>query len=92
MVTQQQHDTQHCAEAVPGRALFQLQQPVVLGGGGVEDRLGFPESRGVQVGSYEGVSAVVRESVLPSQERWHQSGVPESRAALPPNLSICAYS
>lgn len=31
VVTQQQHDAQHCAEAVPGRALLQLQQPVVLG-------------------------------------------------------------
>lgn len=87
MVTQQKHDTQHCTEAVPCRAFLQLQQPVVLGV--QEDRLGFPENRGVQVGSYEGVSAVVRESVLRSQERWHQNCDPESRAALPP-LSLSA--
>lgn len=99
MVTQQEHDTQHCAEAVPRRALLQLQQPVVLeggarGGGGrtQEDRLGFPENHGVQVGSYEGVSAVVRGSVLRSQERWPQNCDPESRVALPSHLSICTYS
>lgn len=31
VITQQQHDAQHCPEAVPGCTLLQLKQPVVLG-------------------------------------------------------------
>jgi hypothetical protein len=31
VITQQQHDAQHCTEAVSGCALLQLQQPIVLG-------------------------------------------------------------
>lgn len=31
VITQQQHDAQHCPEAVPGCALLQLKQPIVLG-------------------------------------------------------------